>query len=105
MGTFAGLYQEHGTGIPNEKIEEFKTGLEILYQTGGMMELKRVSLFGKMVGTIRKTAMHEYGMDFYYNYFEDDCWENAGFSVKNTLFYGRFMMTCCIIRSLKKLEV
>lgn len=21
-------------------------------------------------------------MDFYYNYFEDDCWENAGFSLK-----------------------
>lgn len=83
MGTFARLYRENGTNIPNEKIEEFKERIEVLYQAGGMMELERVSLFGKTAGTIRKAAMHEYGMDFYYNYFEDDCWENAGFSTKN----------------------
>ncbi|MCM1387286.1 MAG: hypothetical protein NC231_08170 [Bacillus sp. (in: Bacteria)] len=90
MGTFANLYHEKGTSIPNGKIEEFKKRLEILYQAGGMMELERVSLFGKTIGTIRKVAMHEYGMDFYYNYFEDDCWENAGFSIeKNHVWSGK----------------
>lgn len=83
MGTFANLYRESGAKIAKEKVEEFKKRLEVLYQAGGMMELERVSLFGKTIGTIRKAAMHEYGMDFYYNYFEDDCWENAGFSIKS----------------------
>ncbi|MCM1252068.1 MAG: hypothetical protein NC321_04545 [Clostridium sp.] len=90
MGTFADLYQENGTSIPNEKIEEFKKRIEILYQAGGMMELERVSLFGKTIATIRKAAMHEYGMDFYYNYFEDDFWENAGFNIKdNRVWSGK----------------
>ncbi|MCM1217442.1 MAG: hypothetical protein NC548_23365 [Lachnospiraceae bacterium] len=62
---------------------QVKERLEILYQAGGMMELEQVSLFGKTIGTIRKDVMHEYGMDFYYNYFEDACWENAGFSIKS----------------------
>lgn len=27
--------------------------------------------------------MHDYGMDFFYNYFEDYLWENAGFNKEN----------------------
>lgn len=27
--------------------------------------------------------MHDYGMSFCYNYFEDDCWGNAGFNLGN----------------------
>ncbi|MCM1188966.1 MAG: hypothetical protein NC541_06680 [bacterium] len=83
MGTFANLYQEKEASIPKEKLNEFKKRLEILYQAGGMMEVDSVSLFGKTVDTIRKTTMHEYGMDFCYNYFEDSFWENAGFSINS----------------------
>lgn len=79
MGTYAGSYGKLGTRIPDEKKEEFKTRVEMLFQAGGMMETERVSLFGKNVVTIRKASMHEYGMDFNYNYFEDDFWENAGY--------------------------
>lgn len=78
MGTFAGLYREPEAGIPDEKIEEFKARVEMLFQAGGMMEVESVSLFGKDIVTIRKAFMDEDGMDFIYNYFEDDFWENAG---------------------------
>lgn len=44
--------------------------------------MERVELCGKKAVTIRKASMHDYGMDFYYNYFEDACWENAGVSSK-----------------------
>lgn len=82
MGTFARLFHEAGTGIPDEKMEEFKDRVEKLFQMGGMMEVEQVQLCGKKAVTIKKASMHDYGMDFYYNYFEDDCWENAGFSLK-----------------------
>lgn len=82
MGTFAMLFQKAGAEIPDEKREEFRARIEKLFQMGGMMEVEQVQLCGKKVVTIKKVSMHDYGMDFYYNYFEDDCWENAGFSSK-----------------------
>ncbi len=45
--------------------------------------MEQVQLCGINAVTIKKATMHDYGMDFYYNYFEDDCWENAGFSSKS----------------------
>lgn len=83
MGTFAALFHEAGARIPNDKKEEFRDRIEKLFQMGGMMEMERVQLCGKKAVTIKKASMHDYGMDFYYNYFEDDCWENAGFSLKS----------------------
>lgn len=35
---------------------------------GGMMEMEQVRLCGKKAVTIKKASMHDYGMDFYYNY-------------------------------------
>lgn len=82
MGTFAMLFHKAGTRIPDEKMEEFKERIEKLFQMGGMMEVEQVQLCGKKAVTIKKASMHDYGMNFHYNYFEDDCWENAGFSLK-----------------------
>lgn len=82
MGTFAMLFRKEGAEIPAEKKEEFRARVEKLFQMGGMMEMERIQLCGKKTATIKKASMHDYGMDFYYNYFEDDCWENAGFSLK-----------------------
>lgn len=82
MGTFAMLFQKAGAEISDEKKEEFRDRIEKLFQMGGMMEMERVELCGKKAVTIRKASMHDYGMDFYYNYFEDACWENAGFNSK-----------------------
>ncbi len=83
MGTFAALFYKAGAGIPDEKREEFRVRMEKLFQMGGMMEMEQVQLCGIKAVTIKKASMHDYGMDFYYNYFEDDCWENAGFDSKS----------------------
>lgn len=83
MGIFATLFHKTGTGILDEKKEEFKARIEKLFQMGGMMEMEQAQLCGKKAVTIKKASMHDYGMDFYYNYFEDDCWEKAGFSSKS----------------------
>ncbi|MDE7211027.1 MAG: hypothetical protein K2O03_06235, partial [Lachnospiraceae bacterium] len=75
--------KKKGAVIPEEKREEFRSRAEKLFQAGGMMELEQVQLCGREVRTLKKAAMHSYGMNFYYNYFEDDCWENAGFSLED----------------------
>lgn len=90
MGTFATLLQEEGAGVPEEKREEFRNNIEKLFQAGGMMEMELVQMCGRKAVTIRKASMHDDGMDFHYNYFEDDCWEDAGFSSRNgTVWSGK----------------
>lgn len=83
MGTYAGIFKESGSIIPESIRKEFTERIEALYQAGGMMEVEWVQLHGKKVAMIRKAEMNKDGMDFYYNYFEDDCWENAGFNNEN----------------------
>lgn len=83
MGTFASLLQKTGAEIREVQKEQFRKRIEKLFQAGGMMELENVQLYGKKVVTMKKATMHDYGMDFYYNYFEDACWENAGFCSKS----------------------
>ena len=77
MGTFASLLQKTGAEIREVQKEEFRKRIEKLFQAGGMMELENVQLDGKKVVTMKKASMHDYGMDFYYNYLEDACWEYA----------------------------
>lgn len=79
MGTFVALLKKAGAEIRDEQKEEFRSSIEELFQTGGMMELEYIQLCGKKAVTMKKVSMHDYGMDFYYNYFEDACWENVGF--------------------------
>lgn len=82
MGTFAGILQKDGVRIPDVKKEEFQRRIEKLFQAGGMMELKMVQLCDKQTRVLKKASMQNAKMNFYYNYFEDDCWENAGFSAE-----------------------
>lgn len=46
------------------------------------MEVVPLRLCGKKMTMLRKASMHEDGMNFCYNYFEEDAWENAGFNRK-----------------------
>lgn len=81
MGTFAQLFVE-GKGVPDNKIEDFTEKIKKVFQCGGMMDIVPVNLCGKKTVTIRKAQMKSTGMDFFYNYFEDARWENAGFDCK-----------------------
>ena len=47
------------------------------------MNFEIVQLYGKEIRMFRKVKMNEKGINFCYNYFEDDYWENAGFSKKD----------------------
>lgn len=80
MGTFAELYCIGKTEIQSK--EEFIEKVEKVFQCGGMMDMEEVSMYGKRLVLIRKATMDSDGMDFHYNYFEDDSWENAGFNKK-----------------------
>lgn len=88
MGSFAWLLRKEGVGIPDEKKEEFKDRLEKLFQAGGMMEVEEIELCGKKAVTIHKASMHDYGMGFNYNYFEEDYWEDAGFDSKRETIWS-----------------
>lgn len=56
MGTFASLFEKPGTGVPDEKKEEFRERIEKLYRAGGMMELEHIELYGRMPGLISVNA-------------------------------------------------
>lgn len=80
MGTFAALLSKPGSYIPEEKREEFLSRLEALFRAGGMMDSEHVLLYGKKFTLIKFASSTDEGMNFCYNYFEDDFWENAGFT-------------------------
>lgn len=80
MGTFARSFKTNESKVPEQKKEEFMNRIEKLYQAGGMMKIEEVQLYGKCIQLIRKVKMEQAGMNFCYNYFEDDSWENAGFN-------------------------
>lgn len=84
MGTYAELYsgKDYST-IPDNKRKEFAKRIERLFQEGGMMRIKPNILFGKRVYTIHKVKMGKNGVQFNYNYFEEEEWENAGFDKEN----------------------
>lgn len=79
MGTYAWLYARESSGIPDNKRAEFVKKIEKIFQTGGMMDMEYTRLCGKDFYTIHKAKMHKSGMNFVYNYYEDNHWENAGF--------------------------
>lgn len=83
MGTFAGFFEKEDVKIVDDKAEEFAEKIQKVFQSGGMMDVEIIQLRGKKVATIRKAQMDSTGMDFFYNYFEDTRWENAGFNRKS----------------------
>ncbi len=83
MGVYANLHKAEGSYIPEDKQKEFEERLEKVFQASGMMDSEYVFLFGIKIMLMHKAKMHYHGMDFTYNYFDDDFWENAGYSLKN----------------------
>lgn len=77
MGIEAALYREGD--IPSDKKEEFIRRMEKLFQAGGMMECNWIEMCGKELITLKKVTMCDEEVEFDYNYFEDDIWEDAGF--------------------------
>ena len=88
MGTFANFFKENGCGIPENKKDEFAKRIEKIFIAGGMMEIEQIQMYGKKIFLLRKVSMKEQGMNFIYNYFEDDWWENAGFNIEKSYVWS-----------------
>lgn len=89
MGTFAGLNTFGNSFIPDDKKEEFMQKIQKVFYFGGMMQRDFNRFLGKEFVLLDKSCeMDEYGLDFTYNYFEDDFWENAGFSKERCSVYS-----------------
>ena len=87
MGTF-GRY----TGPKNikaDKIDEFACAVSKILNYGGMMHLRNVEMYNKKICLLDPVTIEKgKDVDFYYNYFEEDSWENAGYVYDNQHFYS-----------------
>ena len=83
MGTFAWMFKEKGSSIPDNKKDEFVKKIEKIFQSGGMMNIEWIQLYGKKIPMLRLIEMSDKGMYFFYNYFADEIWEDAGFDMKD----------------------
>ena len=82
MGTFAGHYGK--TSIPKEYGQELTEQMLKLFKQGGMMDYEEVKIADIEINLLCPPKVDEEGnIYFSYNYFEDDCWESAGFNTKN----------------------
>lgn len=81
MGTFIRTYGI--PSIPEDKLPEFRARTLAIADQGGMMTLSHITMFGRHLTLLAPAKLDEDGsIDFYYSYFEGECWENAGFSSK-----------------------
>ncbi|MBQ3546637.1 MAG: hypothetical protein IJA34_16885 [Lachnospiraceae bacterium] len=89
MGTF-GSYTG-SMDLSDEKKEQFLYWMKKVLNYGGMMEFDRAVMFGHdicLLNPIKIDYDVNTEIDFYYNYFEDDTWENAGYNPKGDYFYS-----------------
>lgn len=93
MGTFAGYTGK--MDIPEEKRECFNRQMIKLLNYGGMMQFEEVSLFGHELFLLNPVELSSEGkVYFWYNYFEEDSWESAGFYVNDSTFYSNKIGEC-----------
>ena len=77
MGTFLDCVGK--PHIPEDRREEFQQRMLRLFREGGMMCDESVEMFGKKITLLYTPELREDGrLWFNYNYYENDCWEDAG---------------------------
>ena len=77
MGTFLDCVGK--PHIPEDQQEEFQQRMLRLFREGGMMCDESVEMFGKKITLLYTPELREDGrLWFNYNYYENDCWEDAG---------------------------
>lgn len=79
MGVYGGYYGN--MDIPEGKKEVFEHQLKKILNRGGMMEIENAELFGKRIALLCPIDENKKGpLHFFYNYFEDTCWESAAYN-------------------------
>ena len=85
MGTF-GSYSGQ-LRLKNEEKDQFAKQVMKLLNYGGMMSFEEVSMYGSELGLLIPAEIFQGGeCRFWYNYFEDDVWEPAGFNADDCSF-------------------
>lgn len=93
MGTYASYFGEKD--IPEEKRNCFRQQMMKLLNYGGMMQVDRVSMYGRELLLISPVELSKEGdVDFTYNYFEERGWEDAGFDGNKLTFYSNKIGGC-----------
>ena len=72
MGTYLGYFGDWT--IPEDKREEFTQRVLTILNQGGMMDLEKVSMFGKKIWLMKPLQIQpgQESLTFCYNYFEND---------------------------------
>ncbi|MBE5964149.1 MAG: hypothetical protein E7252_04325 [Lachnospira sp.] len=101
MGSFAGIIREKGSFIPEEKKEELGLRMKELFHRSGMMHTVKFSLHGKNIYLLKDVEVEDNRIFAWYNYFEEDSWEVAGFDYKECRVYsekvgGRYFVKAVI---------
>ena len=87
MGTFAD-YSGEMTIPPNLRKEFTERMMKILHY-GGMMNINKVDMFNSEIYLLSPLTLSKNNdVAFYYNYFEDDSWESAGYNAKKCVFWS-----------------
>jgi len=87
MGTFANYYGNKV--IPDGETKAFSEQMIRILFYGGMMDIDVVDLYGYRLGMLKPVSLQDrQEVDFYYNYFEDDSWEEACYSTESTCLWS-----------------
>lgn len=71
--------------IPAHLQTEFSERMLKILNYGGMMQLERVNMFDQELHLLKPLRLSAEGkVSFYFNYFEDDSWESAGYDATET---------------------
>ena len=105
MGTFLGCVGK--PHIPEDRQEEFQQRMLRLFREGGMMCDESAEMFGKKITLLYAPELREDGrLWFNYNYFEKDCWEDAGIDTahifSNKVGRSHFCMVMAAARVLEE---
>lgn len=81
MGTFARY--TGSMNIPEQDFETFTEQMIKILNYGGMMDIETVSMYGHKLPLLKPVEIVPGGsVSFYYNYFEDNNWESAGYDAE-----------------------
>lgn len=88
MGIFANLLKTDKAVLPEEKRAEFAKRAVELLDRGGMMKLYAFNLYGQQYVGLKRLMDRGDGVSCYYNYFDDDTSEDAGFDHEKLSFWS-----------------
>lgn len=98
MGSFIYMLQNKDTMIDETKRLELEQRLETVFNEAGMMGLSQMTLYDHKIVVMHPVRIENGYTTFYYNYFEDDVWENAGYSKDDGVYSDKLEEESLVVR-------